>query len=159
MTADARTTIPLDGDQLTARELDMLHHQKMREHHRHQRRVGTLSKMGRQSLSHSEYVVKLSHYMEQISLPLAAADHVASPRGSRRWLLELRSVDFRAYQAKLAGIDIADHTAFLWWFSRGDEQRYAFIRAGAGALRDEAEQARRHRRLEQLKKMREAGEI
>ena len=137
-----------DAIEMTEREQEILLHQKMIDHARHQRRVGTITKLRRQELSHSEYVVRFAHYMQR-PRPFSAA----------KWVAELRASDFRAYQSKLADIDIREHEAYMWWFRLGDEQRYSLIRSSMGAIRDEHEQEERQRRKERLKRQRESGEI
>lgn len=135
-------------NQLTERERELLLHQKLIEHSRHQRRVGSLNKMNRQRLAHSEYVVRLDHYLGK-----------DRPMSVTKWLMDIRRDDFRAYQAKLADIDIRIHELYMWWFRLGDEQRYSLIRCSFEAIRDEHEQEKKYRYVEKMRKLRESGEI
>lgn len=134
-------------DDLPEREREIIFHQKMIEFNRHQARVGKPSRYRRHQVSHSKYVVRLAHYLGQPQRFTV-----------RHWIAQLRESDFRAYQAKLGDIDIADFDAYFWWFNLGDEQRYQFIRVGSEAVRDEHEQEKKYRWAAKLKKLRESGD-
>jgi hypothetical protein len=134
-------------EDLPAREQEIIYHQKMIEHARHQNKVGRQSVYRRYQTSHSKYVIRLAHYLSK-----------PRPFSVRHWVAQLREGDFRAYQAKLAGIDISDHASYFWWFNLGDEQRYRMIREGSDAVRDEYEQEKKYRFLKKLKTLRESGE-
>ena len=151
----AQTTHIAEVGELTERELDIIQHQKLIEHARHQRRVGTMTKMRKQELSHAQYVVRLGHYMKRAA-GLTVADARTRERADTRWLTELRTLDFRAYQAKLADIAIENGNAYFWWFALGDEQRYSLIRESQGAIRDEAEQNERYRYIDRQKALKKA---
>lgn len=140
-----RTTV-VRIDDLPADEQEIIWHQRLIEHTRHQAKVGRLSQWRRQMAAHSKHVVRMSHYM---SKPRALT--------VRHWTALLTQSDFRAYQAKIAAIDLADPESYFWWFGLGDESRYHLIRVGTEAVRDEHEQMKKYRYAEKMKKLRENG--
>lgn len=144
---------------LSEREQEIARLELLRQHKRHQHRVGTITKLGRQELSHADYAKKHAHRLSRPWPVRVSPDEPVQERGSARWVQELQAFDFRAYQSKLMGVDLRDAATYAWWMSLGDKQRYSAIREGAKAMRDEHEQEKRTQRRERLKKMREAGEI
>lgn len=132
---------------LTERETEIIRQQKLIEHARHQQRIGTMTRMRKQEVSHARYGVRLQHYLK-------------SPQEltTSRWVTELRAFDVRAYQSKLADINIGDHEAYMWWFRLGDEQRYSLVRSSIEAIRDENEQEEKYARIKSRKNLREMGE-